>query len=313
MKKAIFGVIILILVAALIYTADLPGVIAPKPIDDVESTTLRITFSGNVKIVEAEGQTWIDWLKLKTPNYPMENQWQELKSFEVTEPHAMTNDGFGNTLLNINFGSPDIGSNDYQIQMVVKLQRRKLSPKSGSYSGNSLFTQPTQYIESNDPEIIALANEITEGSDGKYDEFIKITEWVHDNVEYSNELQATTESAVWTNQHRIGACDEYSHLEIALLRARGIPARYVHGIAPSSDEFTGWQRHSWVEAWFGTWIPVDPTWGEIDYIDAAHLKLVVAPDQSFVNKEATVSGGGIGLEPLGVPDLNVTVLEVVKR
>ena len=312
MKKAIVTAAIVAILAALLYVYILPQLSSPKPIDDVESTTLAVTFNGNIGIIEEGGETWIDWLKLKTPNYPEEEKWQELKSFEASEQHTLSSDGFGNKLLNLNFGLPHIGSNDYSISMTVKLQKRKILPREGSYSGNSLFTQPTTYVESNDPEIIALAKEITEGSESTYDEFLKITRWVNKNVEYSQQLWNTTEGAVWTNNNRVGACDEYSHLEIALLRARGIPARYVHGVAPSSDKLTGWQRHSWVEAWIGEWIPVDPTWGEIDYIDAAHLKLAVAPDQSFLQKEATVSGGGIGMEPLGTPELNVTVLEVVK-
>jgi transglutaminase-like putative cysteine protease len=63
-----------------------------------------------------------------------------------------------------------------------------------------------------------------------------------------------------------GVCQDFSHVALALLRARGIPARYVSGyLHPSSGASPGQvvagQSHAWVEAWVGEWMPFDPTNG----------------------------------------------------
>jgi len=63
-----------------------------------------------------------------------------------------------------------------------------------------------------------------------------------------------------------GVCQDFTHVALALLRARGIPARYVSGyLHPSADaqpgECVAGQSHAWIEAWVGDWLPFDPTNG----------------------------------------------------
>ena len=64
-----------------------------------------------------------------------------------------------------------------------------------------------------------------------------------------------------------------------MVRAAGIPARYVSGITYSENN---WGYHAWAEVYLNTWIPVDPTWDEVGWIDAAHIKLGVFMDSSEV-------------------------------
>ncbi|MGB5755295.1 MAG: transglutaminase family protein [Acidimicrobiales bacterium] len=66
-----------------------------------------------------------------------------------------------------------------------------------------------------------------------------------------------------------GVCQDYAHLNIGLLRAAGIPARYVSGYLFAVDEtdiddeahIASVQTHAWVEAGLpgDQWMPVDPT------------------------------------------------------
>ena len=63
-----------------------------------------------------------------------------------------------------------------------------------------------------------------------------------------------------------GVCQDFTHVALGLLRALGIPARYVSGyLHPSSKAEPGQvlagQSHAWVEAWVGEWMPFDPTNG----------------------------------------------------
>jgi transglutaminase/protease-like cytokinesis protein 3 len=56
-------------------------------------------------------------------------------------------------------------------------------------------------------------------------------------------------------QRKKGVCQDYVFLSLALLRAAGIPSRFVEGTA-------GGQAHAWVESKLGNrWIIMDPTWG----------------------------------------------------
>ncbi|WP_207479165.1 transglutaminase family protein [Arenibaculum pallidiluteum] len=92
-----------------------------------------------------------------------------------------------------------------------------------------------------------------------------------------------------------GVCQDFAHLEIACLRALGLPARYVSGYIlthppPGGEKLVGGDAsHAWVSAFVpgSGWIDVDPTnntlardehvtlaWGR-DYDDVSPLKGVV--------------------------------------
>ena len=62
-----------------------------------------------------------------------------------------------------------------------------------------------------------------------------------------------------------GVCQDFAHVTLALLRAVGLPARYVSGYllpaprTPSSARRLPGESHAWVEFWAGGWVAVDPT------------------------------------------------------
>lgn len=66
---------------------------------------------------------------------------------------------------------------------------------------------------------------------------------------------------------RKGVCQDFAHLEIACLRAMGLPARYVSGYLltrppPGKEKLQGSDAsHAWVSVWAGEagWIDFDPT------------------------------------------------------
>jgi transglutaminase-like putative cysteine protease len=73
-------------------------------------------------------------------------------------------------------------------------------------------------------------------------------------------------SALQAWQQRTGVCQDFSHLAIGLLRAAGVPARYVSGYLhprPEADrgESVVGQSHAWIEWWAGDWVGFDPTNG----------------------------------------------------
>ena len=96
-------------------------------------------------------------------------------------------------------------------------------------------------------------------------------------------------------EHRRGVCQDFAHLAIACLRARGQPARYVSGYletvpAPGEEKLLGSDAsHAWFSVYDPDlgWLDFDPTnnqipmdrhittaWGR-DYADVAPLKGVI--------------------------------------
>jgi transglutaminase-like putative cysteine protease len=65
-----------------------------------------------------------------------------------------------------------------------------------------------------------------------------------------------------------GVCQDMAHVTVALLRAAGLPARYVSGYlhadpdAEPGETLVG-ESHAWVEYWAGSWLPLDPTSGAL--------------------------------------------------
>jgi transglutaminase-like putative cysteine protease len=68
-------------------------------------------------------------------------------------------------------------------------------------------------------------------------------------------------------EQRSGVCQDFAHLQIACLRAIGLPARYVSGYLettppPGKPKLTGADAsHAWVQLWCADagWIDLDPT------------------------------------------------------
>lgn len=89
-------------------------------------------------------------------------------------------------------------------------------------------------------------------------------EWVQDNLTYERGVTNVSTEAEEVLASRHGVCQDFAHVTIGLLRALGIPARYVSGyLHPDDDGEVGatvsGESHAWVEAWLGGWRPADPT------------------------------------------------------
>ena len=93
-----------------------------------------------------------------------------------------------------------------------------------------------------------------------------IADWVRANVEYVPGSTGVRTSAQEAWSLRKGVCQDIAHLTLGMLRAVGIPARYVSGyLYPRADGAVGdtvaGQSHAWVEWWCGDWTGFDPTNG----------------------------------------------------
>lgn len=88
---------------------------------------------------------------------------------------------------------------------------------------------PSRYCQSD--RLGKLAWDLFGNLETPYDKVMKITEWIHDNVDYVPGSTNAVTSAYDTVTQRVGVCRDFAHLGIALCRALNIPARYFTGYA----------------------------------------------------------------------------------
>jgi len=136
----------------------------------------------------------------------------------------------------------------------------------------------TNYWQSNENAVLNISKNLSTAKDAY--------EFVINNLSYDYSLQ---------KKDRIGAkevisknskstCRDFTDLLIALLRAKGIPAREIIGYAysdnPDIKPISFYQDilHSWVEYWDSEkklWVSIDPTWGatsKSDYFSKFDLR-----------------------------------------
>ena len=141
---------------------------------------------------------------------------------------------------------------------------------------NSIYTQPTKLINSDDPIIKAKASEITKDSNDLYETVYELALWTNKNINYSLETltEKATQNSRWVLDNKKGVCDELTALFVAMTRSLGIESRFVSGVSYTNkiNDFGG---HAWAEVYFPGegWIPFDPTYGQYGYIDATHIKM----------------------------------------
>ena len=149
------------------------------------------------------------------------------------------------------------------------------------------YLQATQYTP-RDAELVAVSRALRKGLEPA-EAVLAAARWVHEQLTYQPGSTGvhTTAGDAW--RAREGVCQDYAHVTLVLLRAMGIPARYVSGYLHTEPDaelgkVVRGESHAWIEAWTGGWWPYDPTnaigvgerhvWVATgrDYADVAPLK-----------------------------------------
>ncbi|MEU2349731.1 transglutaminase family protein [Modestobacter sp. NPDC049651] len=114
-----------------------------------------------------------------------------------------------------------------------------------------------------DDAVVAEARALVAGADPR-EAGHRVCRFVHERMEYLSGSTTVTTNAMeaWTAGR--GVCQDISHVSVGLLRALGLPARYVSGyLHPRPDAAIGQtvtgESHAWVEWWDGAWSGHDPT------------------------------------------------------
>ncbi len=175
-------------------------------------------------------------------------------------------DEYGNQYAEFDFSSQPPGTTqtvsiDYRL--VVNELAYDLSPCSGELPGE--FIQPELHIESDNPQIVTLADRLASGEDTPCQQVRSFYNYIGDELTY------TPNGENWGAQAALGRmgadCTEYTDLLVALSRAKAIPARYFEGLLypGSGTGASATLKHAWPDVYLPTagWTAMDPTLGRL--------------------------------------------------
>ncbi len=226
----------------------------------VQSITLRIVQTGELIVTGS-----VDRMNL-TLYIPQDGVQQLDVSSNQQVSWKYGQDKFGNKVVVMEWANP-IGTVSYQINIVVKNEARLITNLPDIGSDPKYLGHTSTIVINDDIRKIAYPYEKS------WSNVAQLTEFVYNYVNYDISTVGQRYSSAWVLENKRGVCVEHANLLTALLRASGIPTRYVVGYAYSSvdKKLIG---HTWVEvlASDGSWIPFDPTWLEGIYVDATHIK-----------------------------------------
>lgn len=156
------------------------------------------------------------------------------------------------------------------------------------------FLQKSKLVQSDAPQITALAGELTAGTTTEHQAVSAILTHVADAIKYQyNPKQYDALFGLTTGN---GNCQNFSHLAVALLRASGIPARVSIGQTlkdkwkipldkkgSSLVQGMGEGLHAWIEVWYPDlgWMPCDPQQSRL-FTSTRHIKFGHGLDASDV-------------------------------
>ena len=103
--------------------------------------------------------------------------------------------------------------------------------------------------------------------------------FVHSRMRFQSGTTGVRTKAMEAWQNKIGVCQDYTHILLALCRLNGIPARYVSGCVPGEGVM-----HAWAEACLPhptdpallCWWPVDPTYNK--WVGERYLSVAAGRD-----------------------------------
>lgn len=165
----------------------------------------------------------------------------------------------------------------------------------GTVSGaEALYLKSTEMVQSDAPGIRDLARQLTAGAATEYEAVTAVTNHVADLVKYT--FNPPKYDALYTLETKSGNCQNFAHLNIALLRSLGIPARIVGGITlkdswkvpidsrSSIVQSMGQGGHAWIEIYFPDlgWLPYDPQQSR-QFTSSRHIKQTHGLDSRDIN------------------------------
>ena len=263
--KLLITILLLCVITSLVSSVD----VNPK---NVQSSTIDASLNWNFDFTRESNS-----FTFETFDFPND----EFTSSEVVSATAPF-EKQGNLL---KFSLP-AGESGLAINWRVTNLKNRVEKVTESPDALKQYTYQSKYVEIT-PAITQKAMELTQGETNGLKKVTLIAQWVHRNIEYDLSIGQNTMTSSQVYSARIGVCNEFSHLFIAMVRSIGIPARFVGGFVYSGEE---WAPHAWAEvAYNGEWISFDPTYNEGYLLDGTHFKFASGFDQSNVKEQLSFS------------------------
>lgn len=154
-------------------------------------------------------------------------------------------------------------------RVLVDLKRPRIPPENIRVERKRAVGDDNFGLDLQSSRITGLAESITGDLEDPWDKALAVGKWVFANLGKS---MRECFSALDVLEAGEGECQSHSMLTVALSRAAGVPARFVYGVVYMPDR-DAYLYHTWVEAYVGEWIPLDPTLGSFP-AGVDHLTLV---------------------------------------
>ena len=130
------------------------------------------------------------------------------------------------------------------------------------------YMHATPFLQSDHPEIRALAERVLKGEADALKAVGLIREWVYNAL--TKEPTVSIPSALEVLKTRKGDCNEHTVLFNAMARAVGIPAKTVVGVVYLRGAF---YYHAWSEVWLGRWVSVGSVLNQFP-ADITHVRFL---------------------------------------
>jgi len=151
---------------------------------------------------------------------------------------------------------------------------------------------PSRYVPA-EPELAEVGRSLRAGAT-PVQAGLRAAAWTHEALRYERGATHVHTSSAEARAAGKGVCQDFAHVTLALLRAVGLPARYVSGyLHPTVDaevgETTAGESHAWVEFWAGDWVAVDPT--SLADVGSRHVLLARGRDYADVRPLSGIYAG----------------------
>ena len=210
---------------------------------------------------------------LKIVPYDGDNQ-EVLEEKVETEPKGYVTrykDFLGNTVYRIKVIDPHY-SLVIRSESLVNVKEKEMEDcKLPCNLEDSIFLNSSKLIDIEYFKPIAM--ELLKSS-STLDELVKNTvNFVRNRMKYKEGVTNVDTTAKESFELGAGVCQDFTQITIGILRASGIPARYVMGLVNDNPRTT----HAWVEFKSPSgWIPVDPTRNR--FYNITYIKFAIGRD-----------------------------------
>jgi transglutaminase-like putative cysteine protease len=191
--------------------------------------------------------------------------YQDVISMDISPAdYKLIIDEYGNQYAEFDFSGHPAGTTNL-IEISYRVSVNELVYDLSACEGELIddFIQPELHIESANPQIVALANELSRGKETVCQQVRAFYDYIGDELVY------TYNGKNWGAQAALGEmgadCTEYASLLAALSRSQRIPARYIEGLLflNTNTETKARLEHAWLDVYLPNvgWVSLDPTLG----------------------------------------------------